>query len=164
MALTDYTTFDDVRAALGVSADELEDATLSLPLYEFGLMAEIRGVSLDLDSDFTTVASKDSSTLTSAESVLFESMVLFCTYAVGRQLLTSLPLFSPKEISDGKASVGRYAMNPYKDTIERVERDYQRWRDALVTAYAAYKATSAPTRVLPVLLSRSALATDPVTG
>ena len=31
--LTDYTTYDTVRAVLGVAEEELEDATLGLPMY-----------------------------------------------------------------------------------------------------------------------------------
>ena len=31
--ITEYTTYDDVRAALGVSVDDLEDSTLALDLY-----------------------------------------------------------------------------------------------------------------------------------
>lgn len=164
MAVLDYTTYDDVRAALGVSEDELEDATLSLSLYEFSLSADIRSVSLTLSADYATVANKDPGARTEDEIVLLESASLFATYSVARHLLTSLPLFSPKEITDGKASAVRYSINPYKDTMDRVESMYSRYRDALTTAYAAYKVTSATTRTVPIFMAVSQPGTDPVTG
>lgn len=164
MALLDYTTFEDVRAALGVSPDEIEDSTLSLSLYEFSLSAAIRAVSAGLTADFATVDAKVPNTLTSIEEILIECMTLFATYAVARELLTSLPLFSPKEITDGKAAVTRYSINPYKDTMARVEAQYTRYRDALVTAYADYKSTSTTTNVAPVLLFVGQPSFDPVTG
>ena len=45
MALLTYTTYDDIRAALGVSSDEIEDATLSLSLYELNLTSDLTGES-----------------------------------------------------------------------------------------------------------------------
>lgn len=164
MALQDYTTFEDIRAALGVSEDEIEDATLSLSLYEFSLSADIRSVSLTLTADYATVSSKQPSERTNDEVVLVECMTLFTTYSVAKHLLTSLPLFSPKEVTDGKASVTRYPTNPYKDTMERVESQYVKFRDALLTAYAAYKATTASSRTTRTLLSVSSPSFDPVTG
>lgn len=164
MAILDYTTYDDIRAALGVSTDELEDATLALSLYEFGFSADLRSVSLGIDADYATVLAIEESSWTSDQRVFVECATLFATYSVAQQCLASLPLFSPKEITDGKASVTRYAQNPYKDTMQRVEAWYNRYRDALITAYAAFKATSRTERTTLVFMASAALSTDPVTG
>lgn len=164
VALVDYTTYDDIRAALGVSEDELEDATLGLSLYSFSLSADIRSVSLTLAADYATVSAKDEPTRTENEQILVECMSLFCTYSVAKHLLTSLPLFSPKEITDGKASAVRYSTSPYKDTMARVEEMYGRYRDALATAYAAYNQSRAADRTPRVYVSVARPSSDPVLG
>lgn len=164
MAILDCTTYDDIRAALGVSSDELEDATLALSLYEFGLSADLRSLSLTISTDFATVSNIAEDTQSEVEKVFVECMSLFATYSVANQCLTSLPLFSPKEITDGKASVTRYAQNPYKDTMDRVEAAYIKFRDALTTAYAAYKTTARDDRAVIQFMAVIGLSTDPVTG
>jgi uncharacterized protein (UPF0335 family) len=164
VALLDYTTYGDIRAVLGVSEDEIEDSTLSLQVYEFGLSSEIRAVSRSLVSDVATVIAKEESTRTATESELLEVMTLFSTYAVARQLLTSLPLFSPKEISDGKASQTRYSINPYEETIRRVETEFNRFKAELEEVYASYKSTTAQARVERTYILVSSPSTDPVTG
>ena len=164
MALLDYTTYDDIRAVLGVSTDEIEDATLSLAVYEYGLASEIRSVSRTLVSDLATVYAIAESSWTDAQRELVEGMSLFCTYSVARQLLTSLPLFSPKEISDGKASTVRYSTNPYEETIRRVENEYVRYKTELDSAYAAVKSSSVTARIDRTFMVVSTPTSDPVTG
>lgn len=162
MALVDFTSHDDIRAALGVSEDEIEDATISLPLYENNLAVELDEIDLDLATDHATV--KALVTKTDAQNRFLRAAQLFATYAVAKQLTASLPLFSPKEISDGKASMVRFAQNPYKDTIAEVLRQYQANRVRLEKAYADINATTAaPTTVLPYL-TVSSPDSDPVTG
>ncbi len=164
MALLDYTTYDDIRAALGVSSDELSDATLSLAVYEYSLASEIRAISRQLASDAATVSAIDEGTRTATEQELVEVMSLFCTYTVARQLLPSLPLFSPKEQSDGKASLSRYSTDPYRETMKRVEQEYARFRADLQAVYADYKATSTTTSTPRVYMVVSSPSSDPVTG
>lgn len=164
MAMLDYTTYDDIRAVLGVSSDELEDSTLSLTVYEYGLSSELRSINRAIPTDHATVAAKSESTWTNEERDFIEVMSLFSTYAVARHLLTSLPLFSPKEISDGKASMVRYSINPYEETIKRVEGMYQRYRDELETVYSAYKVETAPSRPLRTFMSVASPSSDPITG
>lgn len=162
--LLSYTTYDDIRAALGVSSDELEDTTLSLAVYQFGLSADVRAVSLTLASDVATVRAKAVETRTEQESVLLEAMTLFATYSVAKQLLGALPLFAPKEMTDGKAGQARFALDPYKATIKSVNEDYGRYRAALVTAYADYKSSSTDEVPLIPLLRVSTPSSDPVLG
>lgn len=166
MALTDFTTYDDIRAALGVSSEEIEDATISLPVYEFSLQGELEDVdsTLNLILDFATVVEIAPGLRTAAQSRFFQATYLFATYAVARHLTSSLPLFSPKEVTDGKASVVRYAQDPYERTIERVEKLYEKQRVKLAEAYAAFKTTSVAAPVRRVFFVTSAIATDPVTG
>lgn len=161
MALKDFTSYDDIRAALGVSSDEIEDATLSLPLYEYNLKAELEEVSLTLITDFQALVGDP---LTEIEQRLREAVTVFSTYAVASQLTVSLPLFSPKEISDGKAHITRYAQDPYKATIDAVAAAYAKARARLVAAYAAVLVLDAPASSYRTYFSVVPSSTDPVTG
>lgn len=160
MALTAFTSFDDIRAALGVSTDEIDDTTLSLPLYEYSLIGELEDVSLSLASDFAALPP----VLTDVQTRFKQSLVLFATYAVAKQLTVSLPLFSPKEIGDGKAHVTRYAQDPYKATIEAVLGEYERTKVRLSSAYLALTSATAAPREFRSYFSSVPAATDPVTG
>lgn len=163
MPITAYTTYADVRAALGVSPDELEDTTLALELYDYNLRLEIEAVSTTLAADYTTVTAIAEETRTSSEANLYRAIRLFATYAVAKQLSSSLPLFGPKDISDGKATVSRFADSPYIETIKEVKRQYERNRSALVDAYGAYKSTGSSSYSRPYFVA-SGPSTDPVTG
>lgn len=163
MALVDFTTFDDVRAALGVSSDELEDSTLSLAVYEFNLKRELRELAGSLPSTYATVAA--ATQRTDAQTQLFESVRLFSTYAVAWHLCASLPMFSPKEVTDSKASFSRYAAGTLEETISRVEMQYGTFK-AYVQASLTNLDAAAPQAVATVLTHavRVGLAQDPVTG
>src|SRR4051812_45297778 len=108
MPLTPFTTNEQVRSVLGVSEDELIDETLNLPIYELNLRYELGEVSGSLAADFVTIAALDETTWTDKQKGFVDAVKLFSPYAVSVQLETSLPLFSPKEITDGKASLVRY--------------------------------------------------------
>lgn len=164
MALLDYTTYDDIRAILGVSTDELEDGTISLSVYEFGLSSDIRSVSRTLVADHAIVAAIPESSWTDTQREFMEGMSLFCTFSVARQLLTSLPLFSPKELGDGKATQVRYSDNPYKEVIRRVEAGFDKYRLELEAVYAEIKSSSAAARTDRIFMIVSSPTTDPVTG
>jgi hypothetical protein len=162
VALLTYTTYDDIRAALGVSSDEIEDATLSLSLYELNLTSEFEDINLSLESDYATVAALSSRT--AVQDRFLQATRLFATYAVAYQATTSLPLFSPKDISDGKATVSRYADSPYKEVIKKVEQLYGKYRSKLEAALAANNAESAPSIALRTYMAVSIPDSDPVTG
>lgn len=170
MALTDFTTFEDIRAALGVSSDELEDDTLNLSLYEFNLKDDLTEVgeeavpNSDLITDFRTADAKSPGTRTAAETRLVEATRLFSTYVVARQCTSALPLFSPKEQSDGKASLVRYASNPYEHTVREVKALYDKYRGRLITAYTKLKSVTSPTLTARSYFSVVSPTTDPVTG
>ena len=160
MALTDFTSYDDIRAALGVSSDEIDDATLSLPLYEYNLTMEMEEVGLTLVSDFQAITG----TPTENQRRFREATALFATYAVAAQLTTSLPLFSPKEIGDGKAHATRYSQDPYRATIAAVLGAYEKSKARLEAAYAVIKSASAPIDTYRSYVSVVASTSDPVTG
>jgi hypothetical protein len=170
LALVEFTTYEDVRAALGVSSDELEDATLDLSLYEFNLKDELSAVgeeispTADLITDFKTADGKAPALRSTAEQKLVEFTRLFSTYVIARHCASTLPIFSPKEQHDGKASIVRYASSPYEVTIRAVTDLHERYRARLRAIYASFKSASNPGSVARTYLSVVAPSTDPVTG
>jgi len=164
MTLIDFTSYDDVRAALGVSQDEIKDTTLSLDLYAFNLTSELEGISLTLIPTFTTVTAIAVDERSAVQTRFFQTAKLFACYAVAKQLCTSLPMFAPKEQTDSKATLGRFAQDPYKATIARIVADYETNKARLATALEGL--TPEVARVItsrPYFSVVSALV-DPVTG
>lgn len=164
MALTDYTTYADVRGVLGVSDDELEDATLALALYSDHLLQEFDDVSTTLASDFATVAAiTPESSRTAVQQRFYRLTRLFAAYAVAKQLGSGLPLFGPKDITDGKATVSRFADSPYRAVLKEVQNKYDELRIKLKEAHAGLS-SSATNTVVRSYFSAVGMATDPVTG
>jgi len=163
MALTDYTTFDDVRAALGVSSEELEDATLSLDVYGFSLLAELEEMTPSPLDAYLAIKDSDLETLGTNESRFFRATRLFATYSIARQLLPSLPMLAPKELSDGKATMVRFPSDPYKETGKRVESQYETAKNRLRDAFSALSATTSASQYR-TYFTTVASSSDPVTG
>lgn len=164
MALVDYVSFDEVRAALGVSTDEITDATLSLELFDFNLVSELEDIGVDLIADYATQKVTAPSTWSTAQTRLHQAIRLFSAYAVAKQCTIALPMFSPKEQTDGKASLVRFALDPYKATIARVLQQYDAFKGKLEAAYAAVLSTDAPAIIARPYFSVVSPSFDPVTG
>lgn len=158
--LTTYTTYADVRAALGVSTDDLDDATLALSLYDDNLTQELEGIALTLPDTFATI--KAVVAPTALETRFLTACRLFSTYAVAKMLTAALPLFAAKDVTDGKAAVGRFE-SPYRDVIKSVNEQYGTTRNRLLAALTAVGTTSA-TATARVYMAVASPSSDPVTG
>lgn len=105
MALTNYTTYDQVRALLGVHDKELTDQVLSLPMYNTLLEMELLAVDADLITQYESArAAAIPSTL---QRRFVDVVSLYATYVVGVQALVSAPYFAEKRMSDGNAEKER---------------------------------------------------------
>lgn len=162
MSLINYTSYDDIRAALGVSDEELEDDTLGLTLYEDHLKAELDDISYGLDPFHATLEAVPETDLDPAQKRFMMAARLFATYATARTLTVTLPVFAPKTIEDGKARMERHA-DPYKATIQAINSEYERWRNRLKDAFLALGETSA-VNTRRTYLSVVSPASDPITG
>lgn len=163
MALTDYTTYNDIRAVLGVSDEELEDTTLALEVYSVNLSKEMRGVHAQTVTQYTTISGKVVGDRTAAEQQFYEQCRLFAVYAVAKQCLSSLPLFSPKDISDNKAAMSRFSDSPFRTTMKEVNARYTENKSDLAAAIATVLATSG-TKAKRTWMATAKSTTDPVTG
>ena len=113
--LTDFASYDEIRAVLGVSDEELEDGTLALPMYLKLLQMEFGDLNADLESKYLDV--KALTNPTAKEQKLLDVVSVFSAYAIAFHLLTSMPLFAPKQITDGRASTDRIA-DPFEGVRE----------------------------------------------
>lgn len=159
MALLDYTSYDEIRALLGVSDEELEDETLALPVYYTGLLEDFATIDLRLQGIIDALP--DPADQTPLQARVYRLSQLFSSYSVARQLCPALPMFAPRSVADGKASMSRF-IDPYKDTIKGVESGYSlnfdRLLQALLQLLAEDQQTVSRTFFLGVGLAR-----DPVT-
>lgn len=167
MSLTAYCDFAEVRSTLGVSELELQDMVLGLPVYEMGLVRELNKVSTSLNAAFSSIHAKDIAARTTVEASLHDAVRLFSVYATARQVGVSLANFAPKDVSDGKASVGRFSGTPFESVMSLVDDMYAALRNDLRLAYEAYDVIATP-RVSSLLPSSVVLSSkrlyDPVSG
>lgn len=140
ISIVDYTTYADVRAALGVSAKELPDETIALDLYSSNLELELYDLDSTAQASYNTLVTK--TTPSAAESRFVAAAKFFAIYCVARHLTTTMPIFAPRQISDGKASVVRFD-NLYRDTIASVNQMYDLSRNRLTDALGAIGTTVA---------------------
>ena len=157
--LNDYTSYSDIRAALGVDEDDISDETLGLPIYDDLLTQDLEDVDLTVVDTYTTTTAISSPT--AAETRFLRACKLFATFSVARQLTSSLPLFAAKQMTDGKAQIQRFD-NPYQETIKKVNEQYGLARSRLVTTLLAI-GTTADT-VVKTYFGVASPSTDPVTG
>lgn len=162
MPVTTYTTYSEIRAALGVSEDEIEDTTLALPMYGNMLDMELEEVAVTLPSVFTTISAL--TTKTEDQVRFLAAAHLFATYAVANKLTSSLPLFSPEQITDGKAAFKRTSQNPYAQVIEAVGKEYGRFKKRLEQLFAVVNSSTSAGTVSLSYVGVVTPAYDPITG
>lgn len=119
--ISKYTSYDEVRSVLGVEDDELSDSTLALGVYYNHLLEALGDVNPLVVSLFDEVGELPDKTPT--QERFLRLVRTFSTYAVAKQFTTSLPMFAPRSIGDGKATMSRFP-NPYKETIEGIEEQF----------------------------------------
>lgn len=164
MDITDYTSYAEVRTTVGLSIDELSDATLASEIYANALELSMSEVSLSssapgtglLPERFAAIAAL--TTRTADEQKLYNLTRLFCTYAVAYEVATSLGMRTPKSESDGKRTLVRFSPeSTYKDTIDMIREKLEDFRSRLEKLGTAL-ITSMP------YMTVVSQGTDPITG
>jgi len=127
MDINTYASYDEIRAALGVSSLELKDDQLSLDIYGDFLYQELASVSGILTPDtisrnlagqYTYLASL--AVLTDNQTLLMSYIRSLAIYTVAANVVDSISLLVPKTISDGKALLTRFSS---ERTFESVRED-----------------------------------------
>lgn len=166
MSLTTYCDFDEARSALGVNDTELKDTVLALPVYEMGLVRELNKLSTSLNAAFLVIDLIAPAARSTSEATLHDAVRLFSVYAAAKQVGVSLANFAPKDVGDGKATVSRFAGEPFTKVLDGVDEYYQSLREDLRAAYAAYASITAPvaSTTPTVFFVASKRSYDPITG
>ena len=160
MPITDYAAYDEIRAVLGVSDEELEDATLALPMYEKLLNMELLDISEDLPTLYASITANPAAT--AQEKKLLDVVSVFSAFAISKHLLTSLPLFAPKRITDGRAETDRVT-DPFEDVRQGVNFTYGILKGRIQTLLLAIEGVSSQPAAR-VYSSSAGLYVNPVTG
>jgi len=164
MALTDYTTSDDVRATLGVSRTELPNTSIETSNNELIVVLALEDVSTDIPTEFATVSALPSGSRTTAQQRFYDLVKLFSAYALSKSLLTSLPMFGVQRLTDGKAEFQRQA-DTFNDLKDGIDSALNALRYRLGAAYQTlFPGESVAVRVTPRMTAVVALGTDPVTN
>lgn len=164
MALTTYTTYDEVRATLGVSKTELADTVLSLTQWDMLVTLGLEDVNLDIPTLYATVAALPTISRSSTEQRFYDLTRLYACYALALNLLVSLPMFSVKSLTDGRAEFDRQN-DVHKDVREGVTATHSIIRLKLSASYVAL--TPGETAYAAVVFDRTlstGLGIDPVTN
>ena len=158
--LTDYTTYADIRAALGVSEEEIEDVTLGLALYDTLLSEDLLAVDPALASTFAALPSTGR---TPAQARLAALTSLYATYAVAFRLTDSVELFGFLKVADGRASTER-AKEAFANLRTNIAAMLARLRGTLLDALLVVVPGTVVTASTTSWVSSTGIATDPVTG
>lgn len=158
-----YTTYDDVRAILGVSDKELEDAALGQRVYADSLELDLIEIGATLPEFITQTEAIHLASRSFEQRQFLRLVEQFATYSVARKAGSALAM-SPKTVSDGKASFSRFADSPYKQTLELIDREYYRLRAMLAAAFGALIGAADAPSGPPRYMVGARAAIDRVTG
>ncbi len=162
MALTDYTTYDEVRAVLGVAEEELEDVTLALPIYETLLEEDLADLSPNMEANYTAV--KGLPTPSPNETRFLRLISAWSAYRVAIHLLSPLAMFGPKVIESDKDKEERI-QDPYAALREQVPVAANVLKGRILALYAIlFPGESQPVPVDVISVVVVGLGTDPITG
>lgn len=161
--LTEYLTYAEVRAVLGLSIYELPDETLELALYTRALRKKLQGITGTVGAitgTLVTIFDGLSNLLepTAEEEDMLDLIKQISVYTVAEACLESLPLIALKSETDGKSTqVRALDANTFKALQDQIRIKLQ----GLVTE--ATVAVGGTTGSYP-WVTRVAPLTDVVTG
>lgn len=161
--LTYYTSYDQVRAVLSVTDEELEDHTLALPVFEYNLHQQFADVGDGVHDKYLALLA-NSATWTADERRFVNIAQVFSTYGVAVQLLDSLPLLAVQSEQDARAQYQRFE-KPFERVEAAVRSAFQVSKANLLKVYNLIATT--PLNAVPTTrrFSGSAgIALDPVTN
>ena len=163
MALYPYCSNDEVRSVLGVSKLELGDEKLDLPVYNIGLQEALLDLSPTLLAVFSTANETPETDRPRRQVALINAVHLFSVYSKARQVGSALGMFTPKTLSDEKASYSRFAGEPYKDTLEEIDKQLAKYTAKVIDTMKAFDVPQGTVKT-PVRFVAAKRRYDPVTG
>ena len=163
MTITDYTTYAEIRALLGVSDEEISDVELALPVWSLLLNEKLSDISEAVDTNRTTVSTIPVASRTPEQAKFYNVSSLYAAYAVSQELLTALPMFAFSQLTDGKAEIHRF--DKWADLKAGINKGANAMRVKLRLALAGLDSNYAiPQPLVNVYVVGTGIASDPVTG
>lgn len=162
--LTDYTSYDEIRAVLSVTDEELEDDTLQLPLFEYKLHDDMGELDEGIDAAYLALEAMAPEDLSNDQKKLYRRTRVWATYNIAVQLLDSLALLAVQSEQDARAQYERFA-GPFERVEQQVRATYERATQALLEAYNGLAPTPAQARLTARnFVGLAGLPLDPVTN
>jgi hypothetical protein len=163
MNITDYTSYAEVRALLGVSDEEIPDTELALPVWAMLLSEKLSAVSDSVDVNRQAITALPAGSRTPAQNKFQAVSSLYAAYAVAQELLVALPMFGFRQLTDGKAQIERF--DRWEDLKAGIEKGANAMRVKLRLALATIDPSyTVPQVVRNVYIVGTGIGTDPVTG
>lgn len=163
MTILDYTSYEQVRAVIGVSDEEVSDEELALTVWATLLTEKLSDISDSVLTKYGEIVAKLPASRTALEVKFYETVRLFSAYCVAQELLVALPMFSFQSVTDGKASQQRF--DRWDDIKSGISGNFNVMRNKVRLALASVESSYAvPTAVSKIFIATTGIATDPVTG
>jgi hypothetical protein len=167
MPLLTYTSYDAIRAVLGVAETEILDSVLALPMYDLQFTLDLEALDNGggkAAAQYTTCSAILIGARTANQQRYIDLINLLCAYSVAQKLLDNLPMFAPQTIQEGKASTVRAP-----DAHALVRRGVETMLAKLTNLINTLLQVLDPTANVTLTTTRRnissvGLATDPVTG
>lgn len=161
--VSDFTTYQDIRVALGVSTEEIEDAEIEIDTNRTVLAEAFDGLDAGMLAAVQDLP-EDEENRTSLQLKFGRLARMFATYTVANQLLNSVEMFSFLKVADGRASAER-AQEAFATLRTNIQAMLARVSAKLLEAYAALNPTAAVVTPEPLSFATAVgVAVDPVTN
>ena len=161
--LTDYTDPITIRALLGVSDLEIEDAQLGLPLYVLTIESGLDNLNVNVMAMYLSIGTMPPTTQSTLQKRFYSSVRLYAAGLVAVEILPTLPMAAPKRIGDEKAVLERIN-DPYALLVENLQATLDSLGKRILASLASLDPTKSVFRVRRTFAASVGLATDPVTG
>lgn len=161
--VSDFTTYAEVRAALGVSEEEIDDATIETGLYQVSLQEDLLALDPTIFAHYTVLDS-DPDSQSALQQRFYGLTRLYATYCVAFHLLDSVNLFGYLKVTDGRAEVQR-AKDAFATLRANITAMRTRVGNLLLNALNGLDpSVTLPTAVTLSLVGSAGIPFDPVTN
>lgn len=161
--VTDYATTADIRALLGVSEEEIEDATINSAVFSTQLEATLDDMSPLLATNYAAIKLIPEVNRTPVQVKFLKTAALYAAYIVAYDMLTSMTHFAPERVTDGKAEFQRF--DRWADLKEGLMGGINTFKIKTRNALAAVDSNFVPTAPATRLsIVSTGVAFNPVTG
>lgn len=151
--VTSYTTTDEIRAALGVTDNEMSDEMMYDALLGQLVLSDLEQWLSDHQTRWTAYKG---ATPTADEILVGRNIVFYCQWT-GAYYAAKAWLSIPQQISDGKSSLARYNTDKIMELSSAANKMRGKFRKAIEDSLGTYVGAAS-------VMGRASPAFDPVTG